>query len=143
MSIVTGHGTAAENRAKRPRASRYVGRKSREILIEEEQDEWIEQQMAGKWSRNAIVQQCINIAMGKVDAATDQQDAVAATLVEMRAEIEALSRQLRMVLGILNFDTRLRYLPPEQRPTSYADHARQVSETVQRMNQGARNDSAV
>jgi hypothetical protein len=98
--------------------------------------------MAGKWSRNAIVEQCINIAMGKVDAAVDQSDAVAATLVEMRADLDRLAHQLRMTLAILNFDARLRYLPPEQRPVSYADHARQVSETVQRMNQGARHGSA-
>jgi hypothetical protein len=141
MTMTTEHSTAA-NQVKRSRASRYVGRKAREILIADEQDAWIEQQMAGKWSRNAIVEQCINIAMGKVDAATDQSDAVAATLVEMRADIDKLAHQLRMVLGILNFDARLRYLPQEQRPTTYADHARQVTETVQRMSQGARNDTA-
>ena len=132
MTMTTEHATTGK-RVRRPRASRYVGRQAREILIADEQDAWIEQQMAGKWSRNAIVEQCINIAMGKVDAATDQSDAVAATLVEMRADIDKLAHQLRMVLAILNFDTRLRYLPPEQRPVTYADHARHVSETVQRM----------
>jgi hypothetical protein len=141
MTLIAEHSTAAGNRAKRPRASRHVGRRAREILIGEEQDAWIEQQMAGKWSRNAIIEQCISIAMGKVDAAVDQSDAVAATLVEMRADLDKLAHQLRMTLAILNFDTRLRYLPPEQRPSCYADHARQVSETVQRMSQGARHGS--
>jgi Flp pilus assembly CpaF family ATPase len=123
MTTTTEHATTGK-RVRRPRASRYVGRTAREILIADEQDAWIEQQMAGKWSRNAIVEQCINIAMGKVDAATDQSDAVAATLVEMRADIDKVAHQLRMVLAILNFDTRLRYLPPEQRPVTYTDRFR-------------------
>jgi hypothetical protein len=135
MTMTTEHSTTGDRarRSRAPRASRYVGRKAREILIAEEQDAWIEQQMAGKWSRNAIVEQCINIAMGKVDAATDQSDAVAATLVEMRADIDKLAHQLRMVLAILNMDARMRYLAPEQRPATYTDYARQVTETVNRM----------
>lgn len=125
--------TAAERRARRPRGNRYVGRKAREVLFAEEQDAWIEAQMQGKWSRNAIVEQCINIAMGKVDAAADQSDAVAATLVEMRGQIDRMAHQIRTLLAIANFETRLRYLPPEQHPVTQADHVRQVQDLVQKM----------
>jgi hypothetical protein len=125
--------TQLDTRANRPRSNRYPGRKSREVLFSEEQDAWLEQQMQGKWSRNAVIEQALNVAMGKVDESVDQSDAVAATLLEMRADIDKLAHQLRTVLAILNHQTRLRYLQPDERPTSYAEHARQVNEIVQRM----------
>lgn len=139
MSITTNTTPPTEKRKapKRPRATRYIGRQAREVLIPEEQDRWINAQMNGKWSRNAVLEHCINIAMGKVEAATDQTDAIAATLVGIRAEIDGLSHQLRTLLGILNYDVRLRYLPDDQRPTSYADHSKQVSEIVRLMSKAA------
>jgi hypothetical protein len=135
MSITTDTSPTTEKRKapKRPRATRYMGRQAREVLIPEEQDRWINAQMNGKWSRNAVLEQCINIAMGKVEAATDQTDAIAATLVDMRSEIDKLAHQVRMVLGILNCDVRLRYLPDEQKPLTYSDHTEQVSEIVRAM----------
>lgn len=144
MTITTDTNPTTEKRKapKRPRATRYMGRQAREVLIPEEQDRWINAQMNGKWSRNAVLEHCINIAMGKVEAATDQTDAIAATLVGIRAEVDGLAHQLRTVLGILNCDVRMRYLPEDQRPTTYGDHTKQVSEIVQQMARGARHDPA-
>lgn len=138
MNITTDTNPPVEKRKapKRPRATRYMGRQAREVLIPEEQDRWINAQMNGKWSRNAVLEQCINIAMGKVEAATDQTDAIAATLVDMRSEIDKLAHQVRMVLGILNCDVRLRYLPDEQKPLTYSEHTEQVSEIVRAMSRG-------
>lgn len=138
MNITTDTNPPVKKRKAptRPRATRYMGRQSREVLLTEKQDEWIIEQMAGKWSRNAVMEQCINIAMGKVEAATDQTEAIAATLVDMRGEIDKLAHQVRMVLGILNCDVRLRYLPDEQKPLTYSDHTEQVSEIVRAMSRG-------
>lgn len=123
--------------AKRPRSTRYVGRKSREVLLPEELDDWISGQMNGRWSRNQVFEQCIGIAMGRVEAATATEDALAATLERMQGSIDGLAKQLRMIAAILTVDTKLSYLPPDaKKPATMAEHKVMVMETMNRMMKG-------
>ena len=64
MTMITTDGA----KKKRPRDTRYNGRAIREVLIPTERDEWVNRQMSAKWSRSQVIDQCIKVAMGKVDA---------------------------------------------------------------------------
>ena len=106
-----------------PRKVRYNGRTPREILFLDDKDAWITKQMSAKWSRNQVVDQCIGIAMGKVQAATDQEDALAASLTAMRKDIDALAHQV---------DARLKYPAPNTiQPQTFDQHRALVQEAVQ------------
>lgn len=134
--------TAITAKPKRPRATRYNGRTSREVLIPEKLDAWINAQMGAKWSRNQVIEQCINIAMGKVEAATQNEDAIAASLSQMQASIDGLNNQVRAILAVLTVDTKLRYAQPDDtQPMTFARHKAMIQEQVQRM-KGDADDSA-
>lgn len=127
---------------KRPRSTRYMGRQSREVLIPDELDEWVSKQMGAKWSRNQVIEQCISLAMGKVATATEQEEAVAASLAQMQASIDGLTQQMVKVLAILNVDTRARYPAPNDKPPqTFQEFRSKVQDAAQRM-MGDANDSA-
>lgn len=127
--------TAGKVKRKTPaRQLRYNGRTPREILFVDERDEWITQQMGTKWSRNQVVDQCIGIAMGKVEAATAQEEAVASSITSIRKDIDGLANQIKTVLALLTVDARLRYpLPTTKPPQTFDEHRALVHEAVQTM----------
>jgi hypothetical protein len=135
MTMITTDTT----KKKRPRATRYSGREIREVLIPHERDEWVNRQMSAKWSRSQVIDQCIQIAMGKVDAAAQNEDAIATSLAKMQTDIDKLTEQLRMVLAVLTVDAKTRYPAAEGRahPTTFPEYRQHVLATSQRMKGGA------
>ena len=119
-------------RAARPNKPRH------DVLLTPEHDEWVNKQMQGKWSRNAVIENCIEIAMGHVEQSAVQAEAITKTLTAMQAQMDTMAHQLRMLLAIANFDAKLQYM--DVKPLSYADHALKVKELADRM--GGKNDSA-
>ncbi len=135
---MTDTTTITARKPKRPRSTRYNGRTSREVLIPEALDAWINAQMGAKWSRNQVIEQCINIAMGKVETAGAQEDAIAASLARMQTDLDALAVQVRAILAILTVDTKLRYATQDSpQPQTFGQHKALVQETVQRMMRNA------
>ena len=131
--------TTDSQKKKRPRDTRYNGRSIREVLIPTERDEWVNRQMSAKWSRSQVIDQCIQIAMGKVDAAAKNEDAIATSLAKMQANIDKLTDQLHKVLAVLTVDAKTRYPAPEgqQHPSTLPEYRQQVLTTFQRMKGGA------
>lgn len=125
----------AASKPKRPRDTRYNGRAIREVLIPDERDEWVNRQMSAKWSRSQVIDQCIQIAMGKVDAATQNENAIATSLARMQADIDKLTDQLHKVLAVLTVDAKIRYPAPDgqQHPSTLSEYRQQVLTTLQRM----------
>lgn len=124
-----------QTKPKRPRDARYNGRAIREVLIPTERDEWVNRQMSAKWSRSQVIDQCIKVAMGKVDAAAQNEDAIAASLARMQSDIDKLTDQLRKVLAVLTVDAKTRYPAPDgqQHPTTLPEYRQQVQTAFQRM----------
>lgn len=122
---------------KSKRAAR-TNKQSREVLLTPQHDEWVNKHMQGKWSRNAVIENCIEIAMGHVEQSAVQAEAITKTLTAMQTQMDTMAHQLRMLLAIANFDAKLQYM--DVKPLSYADHALKVKELADRM--GGKNDSA-
>lgn len=122
---------------KRPRRTRYLGRKSREVLLPEELDDWVSRQMGDRWSRNQVFEQCIGIAMGKVEAATATEEAITSSLDAMQKSIDALAKQVRMIVATLTVDAKLKYAPPDaKRPTTFPEHRSLVLDAASRITRG-------
>lgn len=128
----------------RPRDIRYIGRKSREVLLTDEKDEWVSKQMGARWSRNQVIDHCIGIAMHKVEVAAENENAVAVsldtlhgTVTELTGMVEGLAHQLRTVLAMLNVDAVVRYPSPNFRaPASFREYQGLVKEALQSQGQG-------
>lgn len=123
----------------RPRALRYRDRTTHEVALTADQRKWLErQQQGGRFSLNAIVGHCINIAMGKVEADSAQEEAISTSLTDLNNRVEKLERRSSLVLAFLNVDAQRQF--GKVSPNTYEDHIKRVRLIAQQLDE-AKHDS--